>query len=115
MPNITRGVAPGFLLIPARDYSWELVRRVQLRLPNTGSIRAIIDQGVLDKNVSFPGEDEFSLFEDNVLLLWEVVRVLFASAQYPQLSDDECLNVVALEIAGDEIVLSGEIIKVVNG
>ena len=114
MSSTVRGVAPGFLLIPAREYTWELVTRVEIRLPNEGSIRELVGDKDFANGVSFPGNDDFCLFDDRTLLLWEIVRVLFASAKYPQLKDDECLNVVAVEmprVEGEDIVVHGEIIR----
>lgn len=110
MSEKVKGVAPGFLLLPAREYEWVLDRKVELRIPNKGKISQLLKSTEFAAGVSFPGEDDFSLFEDNVLLLWQIVQVLFADIQYPQLKDNQCLNVVALEFDGDDIVLYGEII-----
>jgi len=118
MSNRVKGVAPGFLLIPAREYSWELVTRVQIRVPNEGSIKSLVGDKAFAEGVTFPGDDEFCLFDDNALLLWEIVRVLFAGAQYPQLKDNECLNVVAIDLPRtetDDLVLHGEIVRHVDG
>lgn len=106
-----KGVAPGFLLLPAREYEWLLQRKVQIRAPLKGKIRDLLGEKALAAGVKIAGEDDFSVFEDDLLLLWELVRVLFAQSQYPALNDDECLNVVALEFEGDEVVIHGEVIK----
>lgn len=111
MSNAVKGVAPGFLLLPAREYSWELVRRIQVEVPNAGSLQELVGSKEFAPGVGFSGDDDFSIFEDNTLLLWELVRVLFAKASYPALQDNECVNVVALEFKGDTIVLHGEIIR----
>lgn len=110
MPTV-KGVAPGFLLLPAREYDWELVTKVEIRVPNEGSIRDLVAHSKVSDDVNFPGADNFTVLGDNLLLLWELTRVLFASTKYPDLKDNECLNVVALEIAGPEIVLYGEVIR----
>ena len=113
MPR-TVGVAPGFLLLPAREYVWELKNKVELRIPLKGTISEILNKYILADGTKIAGDDDFSIFEDNVLLLWELVRVMFAGAKYPELADDECLNVVALEFDGDEVVLFGEVIQSVG-
>jgi len=105
------GVAPGFLLLPAREYAWELQKKVEFRLPLSGTINEIISREKLPQGVQIGGDNEFSIFEDNLLLLWELVRVMFASARYPELEDDECLNVVALEFTDEEAIIYGEVIK----
>jgi len=110
----TVGVAPGFLLLPAREYEWELKKKVEFRLPLKGSIQSVLRKDVLSGDVRIAGEDAFSIFEDNVLLLWETVRVMFASSLYPELESDECLNVVALEFEDDELIVYGEVIKSVE-
>lgn len=111
MSEVVKGVAPGFLLLPAREYDWELVAKVEIELPNQGSISDLLSELESQKGLQFPGEDDFCLFEDNVLLLWEVVRVMFVSKNYPDLEDDQCLNVVALEVKEDKIMVYGEIIR----
>lgn len=111
MPKTVKGVAPGFLLIPAREYEWELVQKIQLKVPNEGQISDLLNERELASGVTLPGDEEFSIFEDNLLLLWEIVRVLFAKAEYPSLKDDECMNVVALSFEGNEITIHGEIMR----
>ena len=107
----TVGVAPGFLLLPAREYEWELLKKIELRLPLKGSISEVLQKDLMMADMQIAGEDEFSIFEDNLLLLWEVVRVMFAGSRYPALEDNECLNVVALEFTDDEVVVYGEVIR----
>ena len=114
MPK-TVGVAPGFLLLPAREYSWELQKRIELRLPLKGTIDEILAKDSMPEGVQIAGDNDYSIFEDNVLLLWELVRVMFAGSRYPQLEDDECLNVVALEFTDAEVVLYGEVIRSISG
>ena len=106
----TVGVAPGFLLLPAREYEWELKNKIELRLPLKGTA-----DDTMPESIKIAGDNEYSIFEDNVLLLWELVRVMFAGAKYPKLEDDECLNVVALEFTEDEVILYGEIIQSISG
>ena len=111
MGDRVKGVAPGFLLIPAREYDWELESRIEIRIPNKGLVSEQVKDKPLAGGISFAGDDQFHIFEDNTLLLWEVVKVLFAGAKYPHLEDNQCLNVVALELDGEEVVLHGEIIR----
>lgn len=114
MGQVARGVAPGFLLLPARDYKWELKNRVEIRVPVEGKISELLEPGALDTGVKIAGDDEFVIFDDGMFSLWETVRVLFATSLYPNLLEDECLNVVALERDGEELVVHGEIIKSVG-
>lgn len=113
MPNRVRGVAPGLILVPAREYEWELVQKVTINVPNKGRITDFLNEQELADGIKLPGDDEFVILEDNLLLLWEIVRVLFAKAKYPNLEDDQCLNVTALEFEGEDVVLHGEILKYV--
>lgn len=108
------GVAPGFLLLPARQYEWELQRKIELSLPLRGKISDILSHDTIPTNVSFAGDDEYNIFEDNLLLLWEIVRVMFAGHRYPWLEDDESLNVVALEFTETDVKIFGEVIKSVG-
>lgn len=108
------GIAPGFILLPARQYEWELQKKIEFRLPLRGKISEILQKDRMPEGVSFSGDDEFNIFEDNLLLLWEIVRVMFAGIRYPALEDDECLNVVALEFTDTEVIIFGEVIKSVG-
>jgi hypothetical protein len=116
MSNVVKGVAPGFLLMPAREYSWELVNRVQIKILNEGKLAEVSKNYELGENLKIQGSDEFLVFDGKLLSFWEIVRVLFAGAQYPSLEDNQCLNVVGLEVDEDDnsIVLHGEIIKYVG-
>lgn len=111
MPNKVKGVAPGFLLLPAREYEWELVRKLEITIPNKGQLGDLVKANSASEQLKFAGEDSFTVFEDGVLSLWEVIRVLFANVRYPDLKDDECFNVFGVEINDDNIVLHGEVIR----
>lgn len=104
-----KGVS-GLVLLPARNYEWELRQRATISVPRAGKISEILGEKELSGGLKIAGEDDFSIFDGNVLLLWELVRVLFAEARYPSLQDDECFNVVALEVTDDEILVHGEVI-----
>jgi len=112
MTDTVKGVAPGFLLMPAREYVWERGERVELRVPLEGKLSDFIEPGAMAAGVRIAGDDEFKIFGGaNIYLLWEITRVLFARAEYPSLKDDECFNVVALEKDGDELIIYGEVLK----
>lgn len=111
--STAKGIS-GLVLLPARNYEWELRGRHTITVPLKGKISEIVRENEFASGVKIVGEDDFSIFEDGVLLLWELVRVLFAEAQYPSLKDDECFNVVALEIADDSVLVHGEVIKAIT-
>ncbi len=109
-----RGVAPGFILLPAKDYSWKTVKRIDIRIPLEGKISGILNELDLADGVKIGGPDEFAAFdEDGTVYLWDIVRVLFADFKYPQLSDGQCLNVVALakDTEANELIVYGEILE----
>jgi len=105
-----KGVAPGFLLLPAREYEFELKNRLEIRMPIEGKISDFLNEEALAAGVQIAGDDEFAVFDGNVFFLWEIVRVLFARAEYPALLGNEYLNVVALERKGNELIIHGEVI-----
>ena len=107
----TVGIAPGFLLLPAQEYEWEVKQKVEIRLPRRGKISDLSGPTYLVGNTPFSTEDDFSVYEDNLVLFWELIRVLFAQSQYPALEPDECLAVVALQFSEDEVIVHGEVIK----
>ncbi len=106
-----KGVAPGFLLLPAREYEWKLKEKIEIRVPRKGKIDELLSEEDVASGVKISGQNDFSIFEDNLLLLWEIVRILFAHSRYPSLAEDEAVNIVALEFQGDEVVLFGEVIE----
>ncbi len=114
MGEAVKGVAPGFILLPAREYKWELKNRIEIRMPIKGKISDLLGSEALAAGMKIAGDDEFAIFDDNIFFLWEIVRVLFAKSQYPSLFENECLNVVALERDGDELVIHGEVIQSVG-
>ncbi len=114
MNDTATGVAPGFILLPAREYKWQLKNRIEIRIPIEGKISDFLDSEALSAGVKIAGDDEFAVFGDNIFFLWEIVRVLFAKSEYPSLFENECLNVVALERDGEELVIYGEVIQSVG-
>lgn len=108
--STARGIS-GLVLLPAKEYEWELKGRHTIEVPNTGKITEFLSKNELESGTSIPGDDEFTIFDDGLFQLWELVRVLFADAQYPALEEGECFNVVALETDEDKILVHGEIIK----
>jgi hypothetical protein len=112
MTEVT-GVAPGFLLLPAREYKWKLKKKIEIRIPIRGKISELLDENA-QENLKIHLEDDFDLKDAGIFYLWQVTGVLFASSQYPQLADNEVLNVVAIETTGEELVLYGEIIQSVE-
>jgi hypothetical protein len=108
-----RGIS-GLILLPAKEYEWELKGRHTIEVPNSGKITEFFRDHELEAGTSIPGDNEFNIFSDGVFQLWELVRVLFADAQYPALEEGECFNVVALEKDEDVIKVHGEIIKSVG-
>lgn len=109
-----KGVAPGLMLLPAREYAWELINRVEIRIPVRGLISDYIKADELAKGIKIGGEDAFELYDEEYVYLWDIVRVLFATQKYPQLKDDQCFNVLALRKDGQDVVLFGEIVRVVT-
>ena len=110
MANTVKGVAPGFILTPAREYEWELRNRISIKIPNEGNISDLLHKEELANGVRIAGEDEFCILSDNTLLLWEIIRVLFAKSEYPNLKEDECFNVLALKFEDGEVILHGEVL-----
>lgn len=111
--STARGIS-GLVLLPAKEYAWELKGRHTIEVPNSGKITEFLRDRELEAGTSIPGDDEFNIFSDDVFQLWELVRVLFANSQYPALEEGEYFNVVALEKDGDVIKIHGEIIKSVG-
>lgn len=113
MPQVV-GVSPGLLLLPAREYVWELKKRVEIKIPNEGLISDSLKSGELAEGVKIVGDDEYLVFKDNLLSLWEIPRILFAHKLYPQLDENQAFNVTTLEIDDKFVIIYGEIIESVD-
>ena len=107
----------GLVLLPAKDYEWELRGKHTIEVPMEGEISSLLKPKEFHADY-LGGEDEFCIYDsdDKTFLMWELVRVLFATAQYPSLAADEYFNIVAIEniIAGDAggvVRIHGEVIK----
>ncbi len=112
--NQVVGISPGLILLPAREYVWELKRRVEIKIPNEGLISDHLQPDELSKGVKIVGDDEFLVFDDNMLSLWEIPRILFAHKLYPQLETNQAFNVTTLEVSDNEITIYGEVIESVE-
>jgi hypothetical protein len=112
--NQVVGVSPGLILLPAREYVWELKQRVEIKIPNDGRISMHLQPDALAPGVTIAGEDEFIVFDDDLLSLWEIPRILFALKLYPQLEANQALNVVTLAVRDGEITIYGEVIESVE-
>ncbi len=112
--NQVAGISPGLILLPAREYVWSLKKRLEIKIPNEGLISDHIRPEELAKGVRITGKDNFLVFEDNLLSLWEIPRILFAHRLYPQLEANQAFNITTLEISDDKIIIYGEIIESVE-
>jgi hypothetical protein len=111
--DTAKGIS-GLVLLPAKDYGWELKGKCTIEVPLRGKISDLLAAQDAPEGFSMGGDDEFSIFEDNVFLIWELVRVLFAESKYPSLEPDECFNVVALDVDAGKLTVHGEIIKAIG-
>jgi hypothetical protein len=112
--NQVVGISPGLILLPAREYVWELKKRVEIKIPNKGLISDHLQPDELSKGVKIVGDDEFLVFDDNLLSLWEIPRILFAHKLYPQLETNQAFNVTTLDVSDSEITIYGEVIESVE-
>jgi len=112
--NQVVGVAPGLILLPAREYVWELKKRMEIKIPNEGLISEHLKSGELSEGVKIVGDDEFLVFDDNMLSLWEIPRILFAHKLYPALETTQAFNITTLEVSANEITIYGEVIESVE-
>ena len=112
--NQVVGISPGLILLPAREYVWELKNRVEIKIPNEGLISEHLQPDELSEGVKIVGDDAFLVFDDNMLSLWEIPRILFARKLYPQLEANQAFNVTTLEVSEGEITIYGEVIESVE-
>jgi len=112
--NQVVGISPGLILLPAREYVWELKNRVEIKIPNEGLISEHLQSDELSEGVKIVGDDAFLVFDDNMLSLWEIPRILFARKLYPQLEANQAFNVTTLAVSDSEITIYGEVIESVE-
>jgi hypothetical protein len=118
--DTAKGVS-GLTLLPAKNYEWELKGTHRIEVPIRGTISGLVAKYEDAVSADISGEDEFCIYDsdDKTFLMWELVRVLFATAQYPFLEEGEYFNIVALEMMTninggtdlDTLCVHGQIIK----
>lgn len=113
--NRVVGMAPGLLLLPAQKCTWELKDKLEIRIPNEGSIDEVLGATKLEQGVKIPGEDSFLISEPGFVYLWQIVRVLFAKNLYPKLKNNQVFHITTLQVEEEELVLYGEVIENIEG
>ena len=100
---------PSLSFLPARNFSMEVLKTINIIIPNEGTYESIIDDD--DGKVLFKEEGAFKIFDGSSIDMPVITKVLFAMSKYPDLKDNELF--VPLEIifnVDDTININGSIV-----
>lgn len=106
---------PTTLLLPARNYKFKVfTKEFSIPLPRKGSYTDLDDKMFSEKD----GEFEFLYYDEEdgsyTVLLPELSKVLFATQQYPAMSNGQAFAPLALIIKEDTVELIGNLIEMVR-
>ena len=82
---------PSALLLPARDYEFNVYDTYKLIIPKNGKYHDLAPE-IFDEN-----SGEFHLFKDGVLHVPAITRVLLACNKYPDLKSNQALAILSIQ------------------
>ena len=97
---------PTIALLPARNYYFKVYGKHKITIPRKGIYHE------LDPNFFSEADGEFNLLDEKnaVMYLPAISKILFATAQYPDLKDGELFAPIALKFNKDTVDIYGQII-----
>lgn len=107
---------PTLMLLPARKYAFSVSEQeYTIKIPRKGKYKDLDPAFFTDE------DGEFNILSksrdkdiENILYTPSVSKVLFATAQYPDLKDDEAFTPMAIVVKKDEVEIIGHVIKMIR-
>ncbi len=106
---------PTLMLLPARNYTFKVFEGDHsITIPRKGKY---VD---LDNKLFTEADGEFNIMNHvdeesgSVLFMPSLSKVLFATAKYPNLEDDQAFIPIAIVIREDEVEIVGNIIQMLK-
>jgi len=101
---------PSMLMLPARHYSFKVVKQgVKITVPRRGKYAAIAPEVFKEEDGDFE-----LLNESGVLYMPAIAKVMFAKSVYPDLTDTQLFVPVSLKFLDDEVEIFGQVLELVS-
>ena len=98
---------PPFALLPAKNYMFKINdNNYVIRIPRNGTYHDIDPEFFSEETGGFDILDA-----NNVLFLPAIVKVLFATKQYPELKFNQLFVPTVLKIEETEVVIVGQVVE----
>jgi len=106
---------PTMMLLPARNYTFKVFEQDHsIIIPRKGKYKDFDDKLFTEEDGEFNIMDYVSKETGNVLFVPSLSKVLFATAKYPELQDDQAFIPVAILIRDEEVEIIGNIIQMLK-
>ena len=107
---------PTMMLLPARRYAFTVSDQdYSIKIPRRGKYAD------LDPQFFTEDDGEFDILADSeekdiekVLFMPSISKVLFATAKYPNLKEDQAFTPIAIVVTKDEIEIIGQIVQMLR-
>jgi len=110
---------PTMMLLPARKYAFTVSKQeYTIKIPRRGKYKDLDpkffkeEDGGFDILADYEDDEEEGI--ENVLYMPSISKVLFATATYPDLKEDQAFTPIALIVKKDEIEIIGQIVQMIR-
>jgi len=106
---------PTMMLLPARNYTFKVFEQDHsITIPRKGKYKDLDDRLFTEEDGEFDIMDYVSEETGHVLFVPSLSKVLFATAKYPDLEDDQAFIPIAIVIHDEEVEIIGNIIQMLK-
>ena len=107
---------PTAMLLPARNYKFKVFEeQFTIKVPRSGKFSELAPEFYKDNKEEF----DFLQYDDErkkvFISIPFISQVLFATAQYPDLKDNQAFVPMVLIISDDDVEIVGKLIEMVQG
>lgn len=106
---------PTMMLLPARNYAFKVYdTEYSIVIPRSGSYEDLDDVFFKEEDGKFDILAHVEEEKGEVLFMPSLSKVMFASAKYPKLENDQAFVPIAIIFRKDEVELVGNIIQMIK-
>ena len=100
---------PTLAMLPANNFKISISENMySFTLPRKGTYLN------LDPDFFSAEDGDFTIFDNNVFHVSTITKVLFGMKQYPQLTDNQLFCPVSFSIKGDNVVIDGKVVTMLE-
>lgn len=98
---------PSLSLLPLMNVNFKIVDSLRIQVPNKGDYHKLMPD-VFDQEAG-----NFTVFENNILHLPSITKVLLATGNYPQLKNNQLFVPSHFEFLDKSIIIKGDILELI--